>query len=204
MNTKSTIVSAARDLFWKQGFSATSVGEILSAAEAGSGSLYYFFKGKEDVLEEVLNSYLDLLDPAIVEPATARSEDPIEQIFHILDGYRQGLLASDFNFACPIGRVALEMSSQPPESIRVLVADNFTQWCDAVETRLAQAGGRLPSDLDRPGLARFVLTVMEGAVMQAATARNIQPFDASVAHLRSYFGCLAAQASATDEYVENE
>ena len=190
MDTKTSIVTSARTLFWKQGFSATSVGEILSASGAGSGSLYYFFDGKGDVLEEVLSSYLDLLGPVIVEPAIAGSEDPIEQVFLILDGYRQGLVANDFNFACPIGRIALEMSSEPPEAIRVLLAENFRRWSDAVAECLMAARDRFPDALDFASLSRFVLTVMEGAVMQAATARDIGPFDDSVTHLRAYLALL--------------
>lgn len=201
-NTKTSIISAARDLFWKKGYGATSVGEILSAADARSGSLYYFFEGKEEVLEEVLQSYLELLEPVIVAPAVAASTDPVEQVFHMLNGYRDGLLATDFNFACPIGRIALEMSSDPPERIRRLVEVNFSRWCDAVAARLQEAGDRLPRDLDHHGLARFVLTVMEGAVMQAATARDIQPFDASVSHLRAYFNGLMVEGPPSEDAID--
>jgi len=47
-----------------------------------------------------------------------------------------------------------------------------------------------------PSLRRcrsFVLTVMEGGVMQARAHRAVEPFDASVNHLREYFRLMVAQ-----------
>jgi len=48
----------------------------------------------------------------------------------------------------------------------------------------------LPADLNRRELAQFVLTTMEGGVMQARTFRDINYFDAAVRQLRQYFKSL--------------
>jgi hypothetical protein len=55
---------------------------------------------------------------------------------------------------------------------------------------LDDAGERVPAEVDRQQLAQFVLTVMEGAVMQSRAHASIAPFDAAVAHLRDYFNRL--------------
>jgi len=189
MDTKARIVEAARDLFWRKGYHATSVNDILAQAEAGSGSLYYFFKDKEDVLAAVLRHYLELLQPMIMEPAIQKHDDPFEQAFGVLDVYRTGLIESNFHFACPIGRIALEVSD-PGNDIRDLLDENFRRWAESLEARLNEADDRLPPESNRRELARFFLTVMEGAVMQAATARDIEPFDSAVKHLRTYLSLL--------------
>ena len=49
---------------------------------------------------------------------------------------------------------------------------------------------RLPKRLDRRELAEFVLTTMEGGVMQARTHRDVAYFDRAVRQLRTYFGYL--------------
>ena len=190
MKTRDRIITSARSLFWRQGYTATGMATILSEADAGSGSLYHFFDGKDDLLAAVLERYLDRLDPEVVQPACASTDHPVEQVFAILAGYRRGLLESDFRFACPIGRIALEVTD-PPEPVRALLNENFDAWCAAVETRLRGASDRFPEGTDFSGLARFILTVMEGGVMQSATARDIEPFDASVRHLRTYLDLLA-------------
>jgi TetR/AcrR family transcriptional regulator, transcriptional repressor for nem operon len=184
--TRDRLVEAARVLFWEHGYTATGIAQILKEADAGSGSLYYFFPTKEDLLLAVLEWYRENLSPAVVEPVFARVSDPIERIFGILDGYRQGLLATGFSRGCPIGNLALELADSHPAA-RELLATNFTGWRKAIEQCLAEASGRLPDSLDREALALFVLTTMEGAVMLARSYRSIEPYDAAVTQLRDYF-----------------
>jgi len=80
--------------------------------------------------------------------------------------------------------------------VREALAANFDAWTAAVEACLMAAGSRLPKALDRRALARFVLTVMEGGVMQARTHRDVTHFDHSVAQLRAYFGHREREAAA--------
>jgi TetR/AcrR family transcriptional repressor of nem operon len=70
---------------------------------------------------------------------------------------------------------------------------NFEGWIGCVRRWLEEAGERLPPDCDRDRLARFVLTVMEGAVMQARAAASVEHYDASVAQLRAHFDLLLAR-----------
>lgn len=194
-DTRDRLIQAARDLFWRKGYHVASVAEILEQAGANSGSLYHFFPTKQDLLLGVLEWYMENLEPAVVAPARQRSEDPIEVVFFVLDGYRQLLLATELTYGCPIGNLALEFK-EPDPPVRELLARNFAQWCDAIEDCLRQAADRLPSDLDLSDLAQFVLTTMEGGVMQARTHRSIEPFDASVRQLKRYMDGLQAEASA--------
>jgi TetR/AcrR family transcriptional regulator, transcriptional repressor for nem operon len=179
-------------LFWLRGYAGTGMAEILTRAKANSGSFYYFFRTKEELLLAVLDFYVESLNPVVVQPVFAERNDPIERVFGILEFYRRNLLSTGCTYGCPIGRLALEI---PEERFRVLkrLADNFEGWTDAVESCLTQAAGRFPKNTDMKSLSKFVLTVMEGGVMQARAHRSIEPFDASVAHLRDYFNLLTSR-----------
>jgi TetR/AcrR family transcriptional regulator, transcriptional repressor for nem operon len=192
--TREQLIEAARRLFWEQGYTATGIAEILEAAGARSGSLYYFFPTKEDLLRAVLETYKELLEPSVVEPVFKRVRDPIERIFGILDGYRRQLAATKFQRGCPIGNLALEISSELPMA-RKLLGENFTAWRRVIERCLDEASGRLPARLDRGQLALFVLTTMEGAVMLARTYHSLDPYDAAVTQLRAYFARLIQEGS---------
>ncbi len=187
--TRERLVETARRLFHEQGYTATGIAQILDAAEANSGSLYYFFPTKEDLLLAVLELYKDLLQPMVIQPVFERVSDPIERIFGVLDGYRRQLLAAKYQFGCPIGNLALELTNSHP------AADNFSAWRRAIEQCLADAAGRLPPSLDREQLALFVLTTMEGAVMLARTYHSIEPYDVAVTQLRDYFDRLLKDGS---------
>lgn len=194
-DTRNRIVRTAMELFWEKGYQSTSISDILSRSQLHSGSLYHFFPGKQDVLVAVLEAYRDGIEHQLLQPAWDGVDDPVDRIFALLNGYRTQLLASDFRYGCPIGNLALELH-EPDPVVRHLIARNFANWVGAIETCLEQAGGRLPSDLDRRALAEFILTIMEGAIMQARTARDIGLFDRNVEVLRAHLAMLMQERAA--------
>lgn len=187
------IVEAAMELFGAKGYNSTSVADILSRTQLNSGSLYHVFPGKQDILIAVLERYRDGLYPMLIDPAWREEPDPIERIFALLARYRWMILETECSYGCPIGSLALELHDADP-AVRELLAVNFAGWVGAIERCLADAGERLPADLDRRALAEFVLTTMEGGVMQARTHRNVGHFDRGVAMLRDHFAMLFARA----------
>lgn len=192
VGTRERIVEAARELFFRQGYTATGIAQILQVAHANSGSLYYFFPTKEDVLVAVLERYKELLQPAVLDPAYARSSDPIERIFLVLDGYRQLLAATDFVLGCPIGNLALEVSNSNPK-VRALIVENFQAWRVAIRSLLEEAKDRLPRDMNHDEVSHFVLATMEGAVMLARAHHDFTPLDSVISSLRSFFKAMIAQ-----------
>lgn len=185
-STRDRIVTAARELFYERGYAESALADILKKADANSGSLYHFFKSKEELLIAVLEQYKTMLQPVLLEPIWKNISDPIERVWALLNGYRQFLTMTDYTYGCPIGNLALEVVNLH-SAAREKIHENFEGWRVAVRNCLDGAARRLPADVDRDKLATFILTVMEGGVMQARTARNIEPFDASVAMLRDYF-----------------
>jgi AcrR family transcriptional regulator len=185
---------AAMRLFAEKGYGSTSVADILREAGANSGSLYHAFPTKQDLLLEVLRRYRDGIGPMLLAPAWGGVEDPIERVFALLAAYRRMLVSTDCLYGCPIGSLALELH-EPDPSVRALLATNFDGWTQAIEGCLAEAAERLPRDTDIRRLARFVLTTMEGGVMQSRTHRSPDAFDAGVESLRDYFNRLRDAAT---------
>ena len=194
-DTRTRILMTAMELFWEKGFGSTSIADILSRSQVHSGSLYHFFPGKQDVLVGVLELYRDGIEEWLLKPNWDGVDDPIERIFALLNGYRIQLITTDCTYGCPIGNIALEIHEPDPQ-VRELLAANFTNWSRAVERCLDAAEDRLPRDTDRAALAEYILTVMEGAVMQARTFRELGYFDRNIAMLREHLGLLESKAHA--------
>ena len=190
-STRDRIVQAAMELFWRKGYGSTSIADILETAQVNSGSLYYFFKGKQELLVAVLEAYRDGIGPMLLEPSWGEVEDPVDKVFALLGTYRRLLVETDCFYGCPIGSVALELHEPDPE-VRELIAANFAAWTGAVKGCLDQAG--LAEGTDKQGLAELVLTVMEGAVMQTRTYRDIGHYDRAVEQLRRYLDCLRSKS----------
>ena len=188
-DTRAKIIEAAMELFWLKGYGSTSIADILSRSQVNSGSLYHYFPGKQDVLLAVLDSYRVGIGPMLLEPAWAGVEDPIERVFALLQLYRRLIVETDCEYGCPIGSLALELH-EPDLAVRQKLAENFTGWVDAVRGCLEAASARFPAGTDFQALAEFVLTVMEGGVMQARTYRDVDYFDRGVKQLRAHLDAL--------------
>jgi AcrR family transcriptional regulator len=192
--TADRLAFAAMKLFLEKGYGSTSVQDILREAKANAGSLYHAFPTKQDVLLAVLAMYREGLYPMLLVPAWEGVTDPIERIFALLGRYRNALEMTECTYGCPIGSLALELH-EPDPPVRELLSANFDGWTQAVKACLDEAGARLPKGTDTRALSQFILTVMEGGVMQARTHRHLAAFDASVAGLRDYLTRLQAGAN---------
>ncbi len=192
-SARDKIIHAAMELFWLKGYNSTSIADLLSRTQLNSGSLYHVFPSKQDVLIGVLEAYRDGIEEMLLQPAWGHVDDPIEKIFALLQGYRTMIVDTDCTYGCPIGSLALELH-EPDPRVRDLLAENFENWTRAVEGCIGAAGKRIPRGVDKKALAQFVLTAMEGGVMQARTHRDVSYFDRAVKQLREHFELLEKAA----------
>jgi TetR/AcrR family transcriptional repressor of nem operon len=199
--SRDALLMAAMQLFWERGYAETGMNDVVARSGVSAGSMYHFFKSKEELLLGVLDGLAGMLYPALLAPIWETVSDPIERIFGLLGRYRQAILDTKFSYGCPVGRLATEISSEMLE-VHEKIAMNFEGWSSAVRKCLEDAGSRLPKGMDLRMLSRFVLTVMEGGVMQARSYKSIEPFDQAVAQLRDYFNRLEEQGRA--ELVKNQ
>lgn len=63
--THSIIIDTARELFQRYGFERTSVDLIAKTAHKAKGSIYYHFKGKDDIFAAALQEEFDRLKDAL-------------------------------------------------------------------------------------------------------------------------------------------
>src|ERR1700752_1640326 len=59
--TRLRIIRSAADLFHKQGVGATSPDQVIEASQTGKGQFYHYFRNKEGLVHEVLQTYLEAI-----------------------------------------------------------------------------------------------------------------------------------------------
>jgi AcrR family transcriptional regulator len=74
---KNRIEGAAKELFIKQGFHATSMRDIASGAQTSLGNLYNYYRTKEAILESIISKYQKVID-ARLQGVFADIEEPFE------------------------------------------------------------------------------------------------------------------------------
>lgn len=83
LKTKKQIVDAARQLFAKEGFRNTTVGDIAATSKKGRRTVYSHFKNKEEIYDAVVESELDILSEMLGEVAS-RSLSPDEKLTELI------------------------------------------------------------------------------------------------------------------------
>jgi AcrR family transcriptional regulator len=170
-HTRTRIVEASAELLARQGYNATGVKQIVTAAEAPFGSLYHFFpRGKEQLGAEAVRTsgaIYGLLIETVFDPAP----DPVTGVRLFFAGAAAHLEETDYADACPIATVALEVSSVS-EEMRQACADVFESWIAAGTQRLERAG--LGPERSRE-LIIAMLAALEGAFVLARAARSTEP-----------------------------
>lgn len=183
-------MGASAELFRRQGYAATGVKQIVTAAHAPFGSVYHFFPGgKEQLGAEAIRVsgalYAQLI-PAVLDPAPDLPTGVRD--FFRLAGEHLG--ETDYVDACPIATIALEISSTS-ETLRIACAEVFESWIAAGADRHERAG------LD-PRKAReltiAMLSALEGAFVLARALRSVEPLN-----LAAELAAAAVQAALSEQ-----
>jgi AcrR family transcriptional regulator len=83
---RDAIVRAATEVFFKKGLQSATMDEIADAAELSKGTLYLYFKSKEDLYLSVTNDGFDILSEMFRETIVA-SESTIDALEKLGDRY---------------------------------------------------------------------------------------------------------------------
>jgi TetR/AcrR family transcriptional repressor of nem operon len=156
------VLRAARDEFWKNGYAATSVDDLMKATGLGKGSLYGAFGDKHQLFLKVLGSYAHETSDGVCD-AVAGGERAID----VLRGFFTSEPADDGPVAlrrgCFLANSSTELATRDPEvtgcarATYQAVEDCFT---NAVARAVAE--GDLPEDTNPRELGRLLLAIQQG------------------------------------------
>ena len=104
--TRQRIVDAARDLFVRNGYEATSMRAIAERIEYTPTAIYHHFANKESLLTELCTQDFRALATAFQR--VARVEDPVERLV------RTGEVYVDFALEHPMQYQLMFMTARPP------------------------------------------------------------------------------------------
>jgi TetR/AcrR family transcriptional regulator len=127
------ILQSAATAFRRRGYHGASMGEIAQALRMTKGSLYYYFKNKEEILFFCHDYSLDILLEVLERVETAGGPPPqklrrlIESfVHHILDDLRGTALTLDFQaLSAPLLRRVIAKRDRFDRGIRRLLQEGM-------------------------------------------------------------------------------
>lgn len=161
--TRERILYATAELFRRQGYSGTGLKQVVVEADAPFGSLYHHFPGgKQQLAVEVIRGGGAFFQ-ALVTAVYDEGPTPEASVRAVFEGAGETLESTDFQDACPIATVALEVASTN-DVLRRATAEVFEQWTVALTERLG----------DRD-IALAVIAALEGGFVLCRAQRSVEP-----------------------------
>jgi len=147
------IVAGAAELFARNGIAATTVRDIGDAVGMLSGSLYHYFRSKEEIVDAIISSYLDDLRLRYRAVLTG-VDDPIEQLRALIHASFHSV--AEYPAACEIYQKDFSYLTQLPRFAYMKRTASQTQkiWMDTIQAGIDQ--GLFVKDLDPVIVYRFI------------------------------------------------
>lgn len=166
-------------LVHEQGYTATSVRDIVQAAGVPQGSFTNHFPTKEAFGIEVINQHfaetIGLLD------RTLRNAElpPLRRLETYFDATIEHLRGGRARRGCLFGNFGVEASPYS-ETIRERIVEIFAELERAIHMCLEAAvqTGEVPASYDCRDLAEFILSSLQGATLLAKARRSASPVEA--------------------------
>ncbi|MBZ0184271.1 MAG: TetR/AcrR family transcriptional regulator [Melioribacteraceae bacterium] len=84
-NKREDIIKAAIKVFAKNGFYNAKISKIAETANVAAGSVYLYFKNKEDILYQIFTEIWEELNLKLKNIADSKTLSPIEKVNSIID-----------------------------------------------------------------------------------------------------------------------
>ena len=160
--SRDTILASAARLFRRQGYSATTLRQIASAAKIEAGSIYYYFDSKEAILDEVLDRGLrHVFESVKAAVSGARKTPHRRKIALALEAHLVALLeTSDFTSA------NIRIYGQLPEHLKKTqrpLRRAYARYWDQLFLN-ARRAGEIRADIEIVPLRIFVLGALNWTI----------------------------------------
>jgi TetR/AcrR family transcriptional regulator, transcriptional repressor for nem operon len=174
MSKKQEIISIAKNIIHCKGYQATSISDILHAANIGKGQFYHYFSSKYDLGLAVMENLMEEWDHQLILNILQSSEDPKLKINKMLDWILTYHAGKEEKSGCPIGNLTIEMSEHD-ETFRLKLDHFFKRWIGSIETVLEEMvkQNQLHSTVDIRKSAEAIVAMIEGGILLMKSQQDI-------------------------------
>ncbi len=161
----------ARELFWRRGYRATSLHDLLAATGMGKGSFYAAFGSKQAVFEAALEWYHQ--HSAAARRRISETHEGLAALREFLDSTLINQPAAGRRRGCLLVNSVIELESVEPE-LHQLASRYLQELEQRCMTCLqeARAAGELKDNLDTSQLAALTATLLQGLRVDSRMGRS--------------------------------
>jgi TetR/AcrR family transcriptional regulator, transcriptional repressor for nem operon len=151
----------ASELFWAQGYSATSIDQLLEVMGLSRSSLYHAFGDKRSLFLQVLEFFASQMDP-VCEMLTV-ADNPAQVVRTFFEQTHLNVADPNRHKGCLLVNTVVELADVDVELVAT-AATHLKRLEQALCTCFERgvASGQLAADKDPQALAQFFMSVNKG------------------------------------------
>lgn len=172
---RQAILDAALDLFAANGFAATRLDEVAEKAGVAKGTIYLFFKDKEDLFQQIVIGAVSPILASLSVDAVARGQSFDVVLTHLIEVFRRDILASKRK---EIIRLVIVEGARFPRIAEFYHREVIAKGCAIIRAMVDRSFPE--SDPRREPLMRYpqlAFAPMLLAVIWDGVFANIEPLD---------------------------
>ncbi len=160
------LLAAALRLFVSQGYRASNLEQISSAAKLTKGAVYFYFGSKETVLVEVLKRVREIVVERALAAVEAADDDPVSRLVAYIH-YQARLGITHRDEVLLLILMSLEFKERPGQ-VNDFIASLHRKQRKLIESLVAdgQRAGSVRADVPARELAAIVLATHDGTFLE--------------------------------------
>lgn len=186
MSTKEKIIQSARELIYKNGYNNTSIRDILLAADAGKGQLYYYFDSKKSIGLAVILENIAEWREELFEGILISSSDPEKDFRDMLKWFYSFHHEQTKYYGCPMGNLIFELSMED-EDFRTVLDAFMTEWINALSAKLVEIPSLKLDNESAKEEARAIISQLQGSILMLKATQNFSVLAETLARLEQKY-----------------
>jgi TetR/AcrR family transcriptional repressor of nem operon len=189
-NSRSRLLAATIDLVRANGYHATRVEDVCSAAGVTKGSFFHHFASKDELAVAAAGAWNDNAARLFAQAPYMLHPDPLDRLLGYVKFRRQLIVGDTWEYSCFAGTTIQETHESRPE-IREACADSIRGHVAMLRGLIDQALADYPvARLDAGSLALHMQAVIQGAFVMAKAQQDRKVAVSSIEHLHRYIELL--------------
>lgn len=165
--TRDFIIEKAASIFNKNGFAGASLSDLMRETGLQKGGIYNHFKNKEEIVLEAFDYSIKKHNYAVYASYKDKTR-ALEKIHAIIKFYESYPFDPIIEGGCPIVNTAVDADNTNPE-LKMRVKNVLAGWINNLSFLIkeGQKNGEFKTTLDVEGIASYIVTTLQGAVVVA-------------------------------------
>lgn len=177
---RTEVLEKAMEVFWRTGFNATSVADLVNATSLKPGSLYSAFQSKRGLFVEVIDTYAKRRvnsTKMLVQTAT----NPLDAIYEFFDRLRKDMTDDEIGRGCLMINTMLELATEDDD-----MRERVSNYLFEVEQEFVKALTKakdmqlLDASANPEQIARFMMTQVWGLRVLSSTRPDSNSYQQTI------------------------